>query len=243
MRKIFKRTLWGTGIFVIALALVLGSFMFKMNVIETKEIKPNVYAINDSFVDMFLVKDSDNYVAIDVGKDIKVIEDGLKKLSIDPDRVVAVLLTHSDGDHVGALNLFKNAVIYLSNDEEQMINGTTKRMNSYNKIESKTYTLLNDQQNVQIGNLNIKGILTPGHTPGSMCYLFNNKYLFVGDAFSLKDGKIDKPSDFFSMDMKTAIQSLVKISDLPEAQYIFTAHTGYSDNYKKAMKDWKIVKE
>ena len=95
--------------------------------------------------------------------------------------------------------------------------------------------MLDDQQTLKIGNITIRGIETPGHTPGSMSYLVNNKYLFVGDAFGLKNGKIDKPNKFFSGDMETAIKSFDNISDLSDVEYIFTAHNGYSDNYKNAV--------
>jgi glyoxylase-like metal-dependent hydrolase (beta-lactamase superfamily II) len=177
-------------------------------------------------------------VAIDAGADIPTIEKGLQTLQINPLKVVAVMLTHTDGDHVAALKLFPDATVYLSKEEEQMINGKTVRMiNSYNKIDVKTYTLLNDQQSITIGNLSIKCILTPGHTPGSMSFLVNRKYLFVGDAFSLENGKITRPNAVFTKDMKTAVQSFTKINNLPEAEYIFTGHTGYTKDYKNAVKN------
>jgi len=243
MNKTVKRVLIGTGIVVVLLALVAGILMLKMKsemknmtVLDTKEVVHGIYAINDTFVNMFLVKDSDYYVAVDAGNDIKVISEGLKKLNIDPEKVRAVLLTHSDGDHVAALKLFKNATVYLSKDEEQMINGKTARMLSkHNTIDTKIYTLLNDGQSFRVGTISIKGILTSGHTPGSMSYLINGKYLFVGDAFGLKKGKVDKPNDFFTDDMKTAIKSFNKISHLPNAKFIFTAHSGYSSDYKKSI--------
>ena len=238
MNKTVKRILIGIGALGVTPLLLMGGLpeTNEMNVIETKEIVHNIFAVNDAFVNMFLLKDGDNYVAIDAGNNINTITTELKKLRINPEKVSAVLLTHSDGDHVGALTLFKNATIYLSKDEEQMINGKTARMMSkYNKIDTKIYTLLNDQQTIRLGNLSVKGILTPGHTPGSMCYLVNGKYLFVGDAFGLKNGKVDKPNMKYTGDMKTAIQSFDKIIKLPKAQYIFTAHTGYSINYKNAI--------
>lgn len=251
MKKGLVLTLWIIGIVIVLTALVMGGFVLKMksetkkmNVVETKEIVHNIFAIKDSYVNMYLVKDSDNFVAIDAGNDVETIENELKGLSIDPEKVVAVLLTHTDRDHVAALKLFKNASVYLSKEEEQMINGTTTRLlNSHNKINTKTYILLEDGQNIQIGKLTIKGILTPGHTPGSMSYLINDKYLFVGDAFGLKNGKIDKPNSFFTKDMKTALSSLKKIVNLPHAEYIFTAHTGFSNNYKNAMKNWNKITE
>lgn len=243
MNKTLKRILIGAGILIAILVLTVLGFGFKMkselkkmHTIETKEVVQNVFSVKDGFVNMFLVKDSDKYVAIDAGADIKVIRNELNKLKIDTAKVVAVFLTHTDGDHTAALKLFKNATVYLSRDEEQMINGkTTKMMFVHNKIDTKNYTLLDDKQTLQIGNLQIKGIMTPGHTPGSMSYLVNDKYLFVGDAFGLKDGKITKPNSFFSKDMDTAIKSFDKINNLPEAEYLFTAHTGYTNNYKNAV--------
>ena len=244
MNKTFKRVLIGSGIVVIFLGMVSGILMLKMKseikkmtIIDTKEVVHGIYAIDDTFVNMFLVKDSDYYVAIDAGNDLKVIFDGLNKLKIDPEKVRAVLLTHSDGDHVAALKLFKNATVYLSKNEEPMINGKTARMlTKHNKIDTKIYTLLNDGQTFRVGTISIEGILTPGHTPGSMSYLINDKYLFVGDAFGLKNGKVDKPNNFFTDDMKTAIQSFDKITHLPKAKFIFTSHTGYSSDYKNAVK-------
>lgn len=250
MKKTVKRVLWVIGIVLIVILFGAGGFILKlklelkkMNVVETGLVTPGVYAIKDSFVNMYLLKDSDNYVAVDAGNKIETIQEELKKLQISPEKIIAVLLTHTDGDHVGALKLFTNAKVYLSSDEEQMINGTTSRMmGTHNKIDVKSYNLINDQDTLIIGNLKIKGILTPGHTPGSMCYLINGKYLFVGDAFGLKNGKIDKPNSIFTEDMATAVKSLTKIAGLPEVKYIFTGHTGYSDNYSKAMNNWKEMK-
>lgn len=68
-----------------------------------------------------------------------------------------------------------------------------------------------------------------------MSYLINDKYLFVGDAFGLEKGKITKPNSFFTKDMDTAVKSFDKINNLPEAEYIFTAHTGYTADYKNAV--------
>ena len=235
MKKTLKRILIGTGVLVAILAIVTGGFMVKMkselkkmNVLETKEVVHNIYSIKDSFVNMFLIRDTDSYVAIDAGNDVKVIRDNLKVLNINPDKVAAVLLTHTDGDHTGALRLFRNARIYLSKNEEQMINGKkTKLLFFHNRLSTKEYILL--------GGVSIKAIMTPGHTLGSMSYLVNDTCLFVGDAFGLKNGKVDTPNKFFSSDMKTAILSFDKISNLSDVEYIFTAHNGYTNNYKNAV--------
>jgi len=55
---------------------------------------------------------------------------------------------------------------------------------------------------------------------------------------SLKSGNVDVFNDFFNMDTKTQRKSLKKLTGFPEVKYIFTAHYGFTDNYKKALKNW-----
>ena len=91
---------------------------------------------------------------------------------------------------------------------------------------------MEDREVVQIGNLKIKGILVPGHTSGMTAYLINDKYLFTGDILSLKDGKMAPVPAFFNMDNDQAIKSMNIIRHIPAAQYVFTAHWGYTDDYE-----------
>lgn len=246
MKRTFKRVLIGFGIVVVLFALFFGGFILKakseiklLSPAETKEIVSNIFSIKDSYTNMYLIKDSSQYIAIDAGNNSEVVSGELKKLNIDPEKITALLLTHTDGDHVAAIKLFRNAKVYLSRQEEQLLNGKKSRFFIFgNKIDTKVYTLIDDQQVINIGNIKIKGILTPGHTVGSMCYLANDKYLFTGDALSLKNGKIDRFNEFFNVDTKTAIASMANITAIPEAEYIFTAHHGYSNDYKNAVKDY-----
>lgn len=247
MKKIFKRTLFGIGILIALIVIFFVGYILKakseikkMTPAETKEITTNIFSIQDSFTNMYLIKDSTSFIAIDAGNNIDVVSKELKKLSIDPELVTAVLLTHTDGDHVAALSLFKNAEVYLSKQEEQLLTGEKYRFLFFgNTIGAKEYTLIEDQQFFNIGNIKIQGILTPGHTVGAMCYLIDDKYLFVGDALSLKEGKIDKFNNFANTDTKTATKSIALITKLPFAEYIFTAHYGYTDDYKTAVKSWE----
>lgn len=246
MKKILKRTLIGIGIVLLLLILASVGFFLKfksetkdMKVLETGKIVDNIFSIKDSFVNMFLIKDSDQYIAIDAGTSLKNVTAELTKLNINPNKVIAVMLTHTDQDHVASLKLFTNAKVYLGRPEEQMINGQKSKFLFFgNHIYQKNYFLLDDQQIVQAGNIKIKGILTPGHTSGSMCYLINDKYLFTGDALRLKSGKVTEFNHFFNMDSKMARKSISKIANLQGAEFIFTAHSGFTADYTNAVKGW-----
>lgn len=211
-----------------------------MHVPETKRFDNYIYMIKDDFVQMVLLKNSDNhYIAVDAANNLNHVREELKQLHIDSSKVVAVFLTHSDGDHVGALSLFPSAKVYLGANEEQMINGkTTRFLFVHNSLNRKDYTLLSDNAQIKIGNTHVKVISTPGHTPGSVSYLVNDSLLFTGDAFGLdKTKKIARPNKFFTMDMNKAVESFRKISTLPTARYLFTSHYGFTVDYQQAVKD------
>ncbi len=245
MSKTLKILLWSVAGIIILIILFLGAYMIKfksevslMTPLETGKLIDNIYVIKDDFVNVYIIREGKKAIVIDCGNDIEAIKKGFEELKINTEDVVAVLLTHSDGDHVKALNLFKNAEIYLSHKEEQMINGQTSRFLFFgNSIGNNKYRLLEDNQVFTIAATRIEGILTPGHTPGLMCYLINDKYLFTGDAFSLKNGKIDEFNNFFNMDSKVALKSIEKIKKLKNIDYIFTAHYGFSDNFQKAISE------
>jgi len=247
MNKIVKRILIGTGILIVIIAICVFGFVMKMKTqmkgmrpIKTENIVGNIYTIKDSFVNFFLIKDSNQYIVIDAGMNLKAVKKGLKKLMIDPEKITAIFLTHTDRDHVAGISLFTNAKVYLAQKEVAMINGEkSKFLFMGNSINTKEYTTIEDQETITIGRTKIKGILTPGHTTGSMCYVINDSCLFTGDAISLESGKIAKPNEFFTMDNKLAKESISKIIALPKVTEIFTAHTSYSLDYQYAVKGWK----
>ncbi|MBN1650690.1 MAG: MBL fold metallo-hydrolase [Bacteroidales bacterium] len=247
MKKGIKRFSMGLAALVLFIIAAVAIYAYKANAelrnmhsVETKEVVNQVFALQDAYVNMYLIQDDSNYIAVDAGNDRWVVEGAMKKLNIDPDKVVAVLLTHTDADHTAALSLFRNAKAYLSQQEEKLLTGEKTRFLFFgNKIDAKEYTLIRDEAIFHIGKTKIKGLLMPGHTFGSMSFLINDKYLFVGDALGLKDGKIVPFPTLFNTDSKTALKSMSNIIHLPTAEYIFTAHYGYTDDYKNAVKEWK----
>lgn len=245
MNKLMKSGLiiFGVVLVLVVLAGVAYVVMFqyetgKMTPLASQEIIEDVYVIQDSFVNMFLIKGDDRYIAFDAGNDADHIRQELDKLNIEEDAVTAVFLTHTDADHTAALSLFRNATIYISQAEEQMIDGRTPRfLFVHNPFEYRP-ELLEDGQIIDASGVKVQGILTPGHTPGAMVYLVDDKYLFVGDSMSLQDGKVALFNDFFNMDSDTQRASLKKLADLAGVESIFTAHYGLTDDYANAFAAW-----
>lgn len=225
---------------VITLLLVrIRSETKMMSVLPTAEIIPGVYAIKDGYVNMFLIRGKTGYVAVDSGKSADRIVRELASLDITPEEIRAVLLTHSDYDHTGGIRKLPDADVYLSIPEEQLITGAVKRFFiKRNKLHG-TYMLLADGEKIEIDGLSIECLLAPGHTPGSMCYRINERYLFCGDSLSIKNGTVGIFSDLLNMDSESQRAALQKIGCLDGVDYVFTAHYGYSDHFKEAFAPYR----
>ncbi|MDZ7635634.1 MAG: MBL fold metallo-hydrolase [Bacteroidales bacterium] len=241
--KILLRWLLGIVLFVIVLSvlymIVFRSTLRKMTPAETARLTEDVYAIRDKYVNMYLFRDGNDFIAIDAGIKPGTIETQMKKLDIDPGRIKAVFLTHTDTDHAGGVSLFKNAVVYLHEDEEQMINGETGRvMWIGNKLSVPDYKLLDDKV-IIIGDLRIDPVPVPGHTTGLTCYRVNDIYLFTGDAVSLQSGAIGLFPGYINKNSRKARMSVDNITGLEGVQYLFTGHHGYSSDYNSAVRGFE----
>jgi glyoxylase-like metal-dependent hydrolase (beta-lactamase superfamily II) len=211
----------------------------KMHSIGTQKLTESVYCINDLFVNAYFIRSNDYYIAIDAGNNAKSISKQMATLNIDPAKVKFILLTHTDNDHTAGLSLFPKATVYLSKDEEQMINGKTSRMLVFKNHISCPYKTIDDKQVLTFDNISIKGFLNPGHTPGSMSYIVNDSSIFTGDALSLNGGKVDIFNKLFNMDTETQIKSIRRLALLEGIKHIYTAHYGYTDQFLEAVKNWK----
>ncbi len=247
--KTRRIALWGgisLSILVIILLSVSLLYLYrmrseinKMAPLDSTEVVSGVYVIKaNSYVNFYLVKTGSNLIAFDSGEDQNTVKNEMARLNLDPLKVAAVFLTHTDQDHVGALGLFSNAKVYISNEEEQMINGKTAKTLVFKNSLPTHYNLLVDNQDIDVSGLRVHCILTPGHTPGSMCYIVDDRYLFSGDTLSLKNNKVALFNDFFNMDTTRQRNSITRISRLPDVRYIFTTHYGYSDNYRESFAHW-----
>jgi hydroxyacylglutathione hydrolase len=233
---------------LIVLACVIGLLIFigagyaarvrseirRLSPVPTGLIVDGIYAIRDGHVNMYLIHRNGTYVAVDAGRSIDGVEKGLKELNIEKGGVAAVFLTHSDRDHTAALKLFQSAKVCLPKEEEPLAAGKTRRMFIFGNRMDIPYEPVGDGQAVVAGGVSVRCLATPGHTPGSMCYVVDDRYLFTGDTMSLMNGRAGLFSDFFNMDSAAQRESLRRIGALPGITYVFTGHHGITDDYEKA---------
>ena len=202
--------------------LLIGNFM---KTIPTSKLTDNIYAIKTSYVNCFIYSKDSHKILIDTGTSIKAIRREMKKLNLNVEEFEHVFLTHNDPDHAGSINSFPHASIYLGEESK------TKQPDRYD--------FLKDEEIIEVGNIKIQVIDTPGHRKGHICFLVDDKYLFTGDLLILKDGKVKPFYKLISSDFENQLESVAKIAKLENIEGLFTAHGGYTTNFVDAIKDWK----
>jgi glyoxylase-like metal-dependent hydrolase (beta-lactamase superfamily II) len=90
------------------------------------------------------------------------------------------------------------------------------------KLFEKTNYLLQDQQVLPLGNLEIKVLSTPGHTPACLSYYFNQS-IFVGDALLMPWWGTGR-TDSLGADAHTLYQSIQKILAYPADTCLYSCH-------------------
>ena len=154
----------------------------KVYKIEVGEIEANCYILEE--------KESGKAAIIDPGGEAKKIKDFLKSKGLTPSFII---LTHGHIDHIEAVGAF-NLPVYIHKDDEEFLYNPDKNLSLTGfKLDKKPKRLLDDGDKLQLGNLSLKIIHTPGHTPGGICILCD-KILFSGDTlFSSGVGRTDFP--------------------------------------------------
>jgi hydroxyacylglutathione hydrolase len=234
MGKTIKWILWvvivAAGLFIIAAVIFYTNFRHAISTMtptETGSINDSVWCIKDKYANAYLFKGEKKYLMVDAGIGRNKFRIEMGKLNINPDNVTTILLTHTDADHIGAIPLFKNASIYMQRDEEQMINGTKGKTKFFKpKWKFGPYILLAGNDTLTLDGLKIKILHTPGHTPGSSCYLIGSDYLVTGDNLIVKSGKFEHFIEMFNMNTDQQVESLKLLPDPASFKYILTAHHG-----------------
>ncbi len=217
---------------VAVVAWILLYPLLSMKPAKTGEVEgTGIVAVQNGRNAVYFLGTENGFIAIDTGTDMGDLEKALAELSIDPFEVSHVLLTHSDSDHIGGLNLFANAEVYIGEDEMQLLDmgeGNAGKRSLPSGFDGERLIPLSDGQELVVGEFSIVGLKTPGHTVGSMSFLVNEAYLFTGDAFRVKGGSISLHP--YTKDKEKARQTIDQLYErMNECQMVLTSHYGYYD--------------
>lgn len=123
---------------------------------------------------------------------------------------ITILLTHEHFDHVSGVNFFRekySCKAYGNHKCKAMVTDPSENLAAFfmamliekseeerrmaQNLFSENYSCQVDEgfekeMLLELGGMSVKMIETPGHSPGSICIIINDRYIFTGD--SLVDG-------------------------------------------------------
>lgn len=140
-----------------------------------------------------------------------------------------ILLTHSHFDHVGGLAELKEetgATIYIHPDAVTMLENASRSAAVWQlhlPQPPPADEMLSEGQVIEVGNLRLHVLYTPGHAPGHVCfYLPDHQVIFDGDVlFQGGIGRTDLPGG----DYQVLMQSIHdKLMPLPDETRVLSGH-------------------
>lgn len=161
---------------------------------------------------------------IDPGGDAGLISNAIKTDELE---ALYIIATHAHIDHIAALKEVKEAtgaMFLLHALDVPFLTNPNLNLSFYTD-EAYTFPLpqrlVQDEEKLILGDIELQIVHTPGHTPGSISVKVD-KCIFTGDAlFAGSVGRVDLPGG----DFKTLQRSIKeKIFSLPENTKVFPGH-------------------
>ncbi|WP_455539951.1 MBL fold metallo-hydrolase [Terrisporobacter sp.] len=169
-------------------------------------------------------------IVVDPGANFVDIMSFVKKNNLNIEYIV---LTHGHGDHITNVLKLKeatNAKVVAHEEEKEILLDKRKNLSASlpsNTVELDADIYVKDNDTLKVGDMKLKFIHTPGHTPGSMCIKIG-KHMITGD--TLFAGSIGR-TDFYGGDYKKMEKSLKRLKNQDDDITIYPGH-GPNSNLK-----------
>lgn len=191
-------------------------------------IEVRAFTLGDLGTNCYLLEDmAENKMAV-VDPATDEIIDILKEIKCDFSKIEYIILTHAHFDHIFGVKHLKeitNAKVIISKAESPCLKDNSLNLsNSFLPPEGMEEIvpdiLVEDGSVIELGSSEIKVMLTPGHTAGSICLLFEDNLISGDTLFCESVGRTDLPTG----NMNMLLKSLNKIKNIDVNCRVYPGH-------------------
>ena len=199
--------------------------------LEPVKLFDNLYAAGNSESPVYAITTPEGIILIDSGSAEKVetvLIPGLRKLGMDPANVKYILLGHAHADHFGGSKYFQDRYgtkIGMSAADWDFIEKQSANANPNAAKPPKRDFVVTEGQPIKLGDVTVTPVLIPGHTPGSLAYVF-----------PVKDGGTTRTAGLFG---GTMLSSFLR-SGTPEIRQYLSSNSHYLEVAKRMNVDVEI---
>lgn len=168
----------------------------------------------------YILSKNNRCLIVDPGGDATIIEQYIVANNLTPE---AILLTHAHFDHIGAVDDIRNMYqidVYLHEDEQDWLENPNLNRSALFLGEEGGYTTTAPDRLLQPGTLHIgefsmQVVHTPGHSPGSVTFIFPDDACIVsGDVlFQRGIGRTDLPGGSMEQLAESIVTQLYILDD------------------------------
>ena len=158
----------------------------------------------------YLIHNEHNLLIVDPGSEGDRLIQEVKRIGKTPQ---AILLTHTHYDHIGAVEQLRNNYeipVYVSPLEQQWLGDPILNLSGLGRHDNMTDLIVQpaeyefEMKEYTIGDMTFQVVPTPGHSIGSVSFIFDD-FVVVGDA--LFKGSIGR-TDLYTGDMQQLLYSI-----------------------------------
>ena len=151
-------------------------------VCEPVRVAPHIYYVGNTWVGAFLLdggRDGLSIIDCTVAPAFYLVTESIRKLGFDPSNIKNVFLSHSHFDHDGAVQQLKalsGATVWLSKEDDEGFRHNDAILESY-RLANLGYEpdrYYSWGEDITLGKLTIRPVLTPGHTPGTTSFFIDD---------------------------------------------------------------------
>ncbi|MBM7552295.1 MBL fold metallo-hydrolase [Thalassobacillus pellis] len=174
----------------------------------------------------YIISDGDSCLIIDPGGDSGRLVEYLESERKKP---VAILLTHAHFDHIGGVDDIRdhyNIPVYIHPEEEDWLEKPEFNGSAFFQMGRVTARAAEHHiitGTMKVGPFNFEVRHTPGHSPGSVSFVFQEEgFVIAGDAlFNRGIGRTDLPGG----DMEELMTSIrQQLFTLPDKTAVYPGH-------------------